>query len=576
MDFKEKIAELLAKELAIPIEQINSLLTVPPQGMGDFAFPCFISAKEQKKNPVEVAKLLAGKIKAPFLEKVEPKGPYLNFFLLKESIATQTLEGIFTEKVFEQKLGDGKVMVEYSSPNTNKPLHIGHLRNNSLGLAVSNLLESTGHKVIKANLVNDRGIHICKSMIAYKLYGKDRDPVKEKIKTDHFVGDMYVLYSKKLAEDKSIEEKASAMLKKWEEGDKETLALWKKMNKWALDGMKETYKQYGTKFDEWFLESQIFEKERGKKIIEEGLAKKVFKIEDNGAITAILEPEMPNKVLLRGDGTSLYATNDLGLTEEKFEKYKLDKAIWVVANEQDLYFKQLFKIFEKLGRKWAKNCFHLSYGYVSLPSGRMKSREGLVADADDLINEMKKLSLAEISKRYPKISKKEADSRSLSIALAAIKFYLLKNDSKKDMVFDPEKSIQFEGETGPYLQYTFARAKSIMRKATEELGEATVSEKKLAKSDFALLTHEKEKELIVELSKYPLSIKRSWTELSMHPLCHNILAIAEKFNSFYHEVSVLKADNKNETLARLALVHATTIVLKKGFELLDIEAIEEM
>jgi len=573
MDFKEQIAFILAKELNMPADKALTLLSVPPQGMGDYAFPCFIAAKEQKKNPVELSKTLAGKIKSDFLEKVESKGPYINFFLSKGELSISALEAIFSGKSLQTKLGKGKVMVEYSSPNTNKPLHVGHLRNNALGLAISNLIEATGHKVVKANLINDRGVHICKSMLAYKLFAKDKSPKDEGIKSDHFVGDMYVLFNQKLKEDPTLEEKAQGLLQKWEKGDKETIELWKKMNKWAIEGMKETYNTFGTKFDEYFFESKMFEKQSGKKVIEEGLAKGIFKHEDNGAVVAVLEPELPNKVLLRGDGTSLYATNDLGVTEEKFEKFGLDKSIWVVANEQDLYFKQLFAIFKKLGRKWADGCYHLSYGYVSLPSGRMKSREGTVADADDLILEMKKLALVEIDKRYPKLSAKKKDERALAIALSGIKFFLLKNDAKKDMVFDPEKSILFEGETGPYLQYTYARAGSILNKAEEE---QKIDLKKIRKADFSLLTHEKEKELIMELDKYSASIKRSWEELSLHPLCHHLLSVAEKFNSFYHEVSVLKANSAKEVLARLALVEATRIVLAKGMNLLDIEAIEEM
>ncbi|MFA6268548.1 MAG: arginine--tRNA ligase, partial [archaeon] len=306
--------------------------------------------------------------------------------------------------------------------------------------------------------------------------------------------------------------------------------------------------------------------------IEEGLKKGVFKKEDNGAISALLEPSLPNKVIIRGDGTSLYATNDLMLTQNKFDEFKLDKAIWVVANEQDLYFKQLFAIFEKLGRKWAKNCYHLSYGYVTLPSGKMKSREGTVVDADDLIKEIEDLAVEEISKRYPDLSEKKKQVRAHSIALAGIKFLLLKNDSKKDMVFDKVVALAFDGETGPYVQYTFARAKSILRKAQSE----GLDINKITKADFSLLTHEKEKELIIELAKYSDTIKRCWEDLSLHPLCHLLIGLSEKFNSYYHEVQVLNTEDKKNTLARLALVYATTIVIKQGLEMLDIEAIEEM
>lgn len=572
MDFEERIAKLISKEMQIGEKEAMELIVVPPKEKGDYSFPCFVHAKKLNRNPVELSNDLSKKIKADFLEKVEPVGPYLNFFLLKEKLSSVVLEGVFSEKIFQKKLGEGKIMVEYSGPNTNKPLHVGHLRNNSLGLAVSNLLKTTGFSVIRANLVNDRGIHICKSMLAYKLYGKNRDPIKEKIKTDHFVGEMYVLYNKKLKEDPSLEEKVQEMLKLWENGDKETIALWRKMNSWAIDGMKKTYDLFGSKFDHWFFESEIFKSALGKSIIEEGLKKGIFKRENNGAIIAILEPKLPNKVLLRKDGTSLYITNDLGLTQEKFEKFKLDKVIWVVGNEQELYFKQLFEIFERLGRRWAKQCYHLSYGYVSLPFGRMKSREGTVVDADDLIEEVKKLALKEVNSRYKSLENEEAQKRALSIALASIKFYLLKNDAKKDMVFYPDKSISFEGESGPYIQYTFARAKSILRKAEEE----KIDLKKIRPADFELLSNEKEKQLIMELSKFPQSIEKSWAELSMHPICHNLLSISEKFNSFYHEIPVLKAGSEKITLARLALVEATTIVIKKGLDLLDIEALEEM
>jgi arginyl-tRNA synthetase len=575
MDFKKEIAKLMISY--VEKKDAFDLLEVPPKGLGDYAFPCFVLAKQLKKSPVEISKQIEKELtnnKPSFVEKVEAKGPYINFFISSSSLSEQILEEIFSRKEIE-KLGKGKVMVEYSSPNTNKPLHLGHLRNNTLGLAISNLLEKAGHEVIKANLVNDRGVHIAKSMLAYQKFGEGKTPESEGKKSDHFVGDMYVLFNEKAKKNPALEEEAQELLKKWEEGDKETLKVWKKMNKWAIDGMKETYKEYGTKFDEWFFESEMFEKEEKnkKRIIEEGLKKGVFVKEDNGAIKAQLEKEgLPDKILLRGDGTSLYATNDLILTEAKFRDFKLDKSMWVVANEQDLYFQQLFKIFELLGRKWAKQCYHLSYGYVSLTTGKMKSREGTVVDVDDLVEEVKELARKEIEDRYPKIAKKEKEERVRKIALGAIKFYLLKNDAKKDMIFDPKESISFDGETGPYLQYTYARAKSILRKAKEE-------KIKYEKKDFGELQEEKEKELLVELSKVNDSVKKAWDSLSLHPIAHNILAIAEKFNSFYHEIQVLNEENKkNKKLinARLSLVEATSIVLKEMLALLDIEVMEEM
>jgi len=561
MDFKQKVADLIGKETGLNKAKVKELLEVPPQGFGDFAFPCFIVAKEQSKAPIKISESLANSISADFLEKVESKGPYVNFFIKKEALSKKVLEDIFENKPLI--LGKEKVMVEYSSPNTNKPLHLGHIRNNSLGLAISNLLEATGHKVIKANLINDRGVHICKSMLAYKMFGEEKTPESEGMKSDHFVGKMYVLFNQKAKKNPELEEDALEMLRKWEAGDKETVALWKKMNEWTISGMKETYETFGSKFDEWFFESEIFKEKGGMKVVEEGLKKGIFIKEDNGAVTAILEPEIQNKILVRGDGTSLYTTNDLGLTQYKFDKFKIDKSIWVVANEQDFYFKQLFKIFEKLGRPWAKNCFHLSYGYVSLTTGKMKSREGTVVDADQLIDELRQLAWREISERYPALDDAEKEKRASAISLSAIKFYFLKNDAKKDMTFDPKQSISFEGETGPYLQYTYARARSILRKAG-----------KYTKKDFELLTHDKEKELIVELAGFNNSMKKSFEQLSVHPIAHQLLKISEKFNSFYHDVPVLKGTNEKE--ARLFLVEATTMILKKGFDLLDIEALEEM
>ncbi|MFA5763607.1 MAG: arginine--tRNA ligase [archaeon] len=570
MDFKESIANLMIsyvdKDVAL------GQIVVAPNGMGDFAFPCFVLAKQLQKNPLEISKQIEKELMfnlPEFLEKVVAVGPYINFFINKSTLSNKVLANIFDSKEFE-KLGSGKVMVEYSAPNTNKPLHLGHLRNNVLGLAISNLLDATGHNVIKANLVNDRGVHICKSMLAYQKYGEGKTPESEGMKSDHFVGKMYVLFNEKLKENPTLEEEAQAMLKKWEDGDKETIKLWKKMNKWAIDGMKTTYNNYGTKFDEWFLESELFANGNKDEIIKEGLDKGVFQKEDNGAISAILEDVgLPNKILLRGDGTSLYATNDLMLTQAKFEKFKLDKAIWVVANEQDLYFKQLFKIFEKLGRSWAQNCFHLSYGYVSLTTGKMKSREGTVVDADDLLTEIYTLAKTEVDARYIDLKEAEKAKRAKAIAQGAIKFYLLKNDAKKDMVFDPKESLSFEGETGPYLQYTYARAKSILRKAKKD-------GKKYTAKNFDLLKEDKEKELITELGNFDLAIKKSWEQLSLHPLAHHLLAIAEKFNSFYHEINVLNSNSQELLNARLSLIEATTKILAKGFLILDITALEEM
>ncbi len=310
MDFGKKIVDLLSKETGLEKKLVEKIFTIPPKGLGDFAFPCFVLAKKLKKNPNDISKELVQKIgskKIVFLEKIVAEGPYINFFVSKKTLSEETLKKVFEKKSTKTK--KEKILLEYSSPNTNKPLHIGHLRNNTLGMAFSNLLMEKGHKVIRSNLVNDRGVHICKSMLAYKLFGKNRDPKKEGIKPDHFVGEMYVLFEKMNKEkpELKLEEKAQEMLVSWEKNDEETILLWKKMNKWALDGMLETYDNFGTKFDSFFYESNIF-RESGKqreKLLKKGFEKNVFRREDNGAVTAVLEPELPNKVIVRGDGTSL-------------------------------------------------------------------------------------------------------------------------------------------------------------------------------------------------------------------------------------------------------------------------------
>ncbi len=565
---KQKIAKALesALEKQLSQEEILSMLEVPPQPeMGDFAFPCFKLSKILKKAPQEISAELSTKIKLPsMVSEAKIAGPYLNFFVKKDWAAKQAISAVLKQGDLYGfgKAGRGKkVMIEYSAPNTNKPLHVGHLRNDCIGMSIGNILEATGHKVTRANLVNDRGIHICKSMLAYKKWGKGKEPNK---KSDHFVGDYYVLFNQKVKEDPSLEEEARFLLKKWENKDKETLALWKKMNAWAFKGFKETYKSFGTRFDVWLKESEFFDK--AKPIIEDGLEKGVFFEDDNGAIVAGLEHHnIPNKVVLRSDGTSIYITNDLALTKHKFEHFKLDQAIWVVASEQNLYFQQLFKIFELLGFGWAGSCKHRSYGMVYLPEGKMKSREGTVVDADNLFEDMSALAAKEVKKRYPKLSKAELEKRAKAIALAAIKFYMLKVDEARDLQFNPKESLSFEGETGPYIQYTFARAKSILRKA-----------KKPKKVDYSKLETDLEKQIVMLLYKFPQTVEKAALSLQPHLVSQHLIELATSFNSFYHSSRVLNAESEELANARLALVEAVAQVVKNGLNLLNIKPIEKM
>ncbi|MBI2076115.1 MAG: arginine--tRNA ligase [Candidatus Aenigmarchaeota archaeon] len=534
------------------------LLEQPPRGMdADLALPCFALAKEKRKDPAVIAKEIAGAMKPSGLIKlVEASGPYVNFYADWDKLGGEIIGRIIRE---DDNFGRAtrrkeKVMVEYSSPNTNKPLHVGHLRNDSLGMSISNILEFAGSNVIRTAIINDRGVHICKSMLAYKKWGNGRTPDK---KSDHFVGDFYVMFEKKLKEDPGLEEEIRQMLKKWEEGDKPTRALWKKMNSWVLGGMKETYKLFGSKFDFWTLESGIYDK--AKPLIDQGAKKGLFFKGERGDILAKLEPELPNKVVLRADGTSIYITQDMVLAKIRFEKHKIDRLIYVVASEQNLHFKQLFKILELLGYGWSKNCHHLSYGLVNLPTGRMKTREGTVVDADELIKEETELAKKEISARE-KVSKTELEKRSKEIALAAIKYYLIKIEPIKDILFDPGRAISFEGDTGPYLQYTYARAKSILRKAKKKnrIGKGVGKE---------------EIDLIKKLSQFPYIVKKCAVELKPNYLATYLFELATLFNSFYHAEKVIGSEKEAELLT---VVESVSIVLRNGLSLLGINTLERM
>ncbi len=560
MDFKNKLIGLLTKETKLNGEEVVKLISVPPdQKLGDCAFPCF----RLGKNPNDEAKKLKEKIKLPkFISKIEVAGPYLNFFWNTSNLAKETLEKIKKEK---QKYGSNKknknIVVEFCGPNTNKPLHLGHIRNMALGDSVCKLLLFNGNKVHPVNIVNDRGVHISQSMLAYQKWGKNKKPNK---KGDHFVGDYYVIFSKKAKEDEELSMKAQLLLLDWERGDKEVRELWKKMNKWVLDGFNETYKRFGIKFEKEYFESQYYEK--GKEIAYEGLKKGVLEKDRTGAIVAPLEKyNLPNKVILRGDETSVYITQDMYLAGLRQKDFKFDKLIYVVASEQRVHFQQLFKVLELLRRPYAKNLFHLSYGLVNLPSGRMKSREGNVVDADDIMDEVVNLAEKEIKKRHKKLSAKEVKRRAETIGLGAIKFFMLRTDSSRDMVFNPEESISFEGETGPYVQYAHARACSILKKKKKPSG----------KIDFDSLKEVGEKSVINLLSKFPEIVKESSDNYKPHMICRYLIELTQSFNEFYHKCQVISED-KELMKARLSLVEAVKIILANGLNLLGIQALEEM
>ena len=537
-------------------------LEVPPDPqMGDFAFACFPLSKQYRKSPQEIAKDLSRRFPTnPLIQKVVAEGPYVNFFLNKAALASQLLPAIKKqgEKYGHSSITKEKVLIEFPSPNTNKPLHLGHLRNIFLGQALSSILSCSGARVIPVNLLNDRGAHICKSMLAYEKWGKGKKPDK---KSDHFVGDFYVLYNQHASKDSELEKEVTQMLVLWEKGDKGVRALWKLLNAWAIKGFDQTFQRLGVRFEKTYKESEFYDK--AKEVVFEGLRKGIFEKGEEGEIFVDLSP-LPKKVLLRADGTSIYMTQDMYLAQEKARDFSPDRSIYIVGSEQNLHFQQLFKIFELMGFSWAKDCYHLSYGMVYLPEGKMKSREGTVVDADDLLDQMEILASTEIKKRYKDLPEKEIKKRSIMIGHGALRFYLLRVDPVRDMTYDPKESISFEGETGPYVQYTHARICSMLRKA-----------KLASKVDYSLLSTKEEKHLLSLLSSYADTIADAAKQYRPSILARYLLDVTQSFNDYYAKHQVL-CDDATLRNVRLAFVDSVRQVIANGLGLLHIEAPEEM
>ena len=495
---------------------------------------------------------------------------------------------IAVDENFGQLPPTGKtIMVEFSSPNTNKPLHLGHIRNNLLGWSVSKLLEANGHKVMKVNLVNDRGIHICKSMLAWLKTGNGETPESSGKKGDHLVGDYYVafneIYKKEVDEltaggmSKEEAEKnapslkeAQEMLLKWEQGDPEVVALWKKMNSWVYDGFAKTYADLGISFDRTYYESQTYL--LGKALVQKGLEMGIFETEADGSVWCDLTADgLDRKLLLRGDGTSVYITQDLGTAEQRFTEYHLDEHIYVVGNEQNYHFQVLKLILRKLGFDWSDNIYHLSYGMVELPEGKMKSREGTVVDADDLLEKMYNTA-RETSMELGKIDhmdEAEQDELFRTLSLGALKYFIIKVDPKKTMLFDPKESIDFNGNTGPFIQYTHARIKSILRKAAEKgLELCSVS------SEVELSP--KEIRLIKLLDMYPDKVAEGGQAHSPAVIANYAYDLAKEFNQYYHDTPILREENQNLLRSRLALLSCVAKVLVKAMDILGIRLPERM
>lgn len=590
-------AKLALKELygAEVEERLIQTQATRKEFEGDITLVTFPLLKTSHKGPEQTAEEIGCwfKERCPEVESFNVVKGFLN---IKFSLSywSNIFRSISAAEDFGTLPPTGKrVMIEFSSPNTNKPLHLGHIRNNLLGWSVSKLLEANGHEVIRVNLVNDRGIHICKSMLAWLRWGNGETPQSSGIKGDHLVGKYYVLFSnelkketKAIAAERGISEdeaerlspilkEAQAMLVKWESGDKEIRELWAKMNGWVYEGFDKTYERMGISFHRTYYESNTYLS--GKSLVNAGLERGIFERQEDGSVWCNLEPDgLDRKLLLRGDGTSVYMTQDLGTAEQRYNEYKFDELIYVVGDEQNYHFKVLKLILKKLGFDWSDAIYHLSYGMVELPEGKMKSREGTVVDADDLIEKMyqtaKETSL-ELGK-LGGIPEQEQERLFEMIGLGALKYFILKVDPKKTMLFDPKESIDFNGNTGPFIQYTHARIKSILRKAKESgviAGEESLS----VPENFSELLP-KEVEIIKLLNSYPVRIKEAGDAHSPALVANFIYDLAKEFNQYYQSVSILKESDSQRLLFRLAMLKEIAFVLRKGMLILGIELPERM
>ncbi|MBR2153769.1 MAG: arginine--tRNA ligase [Bacteroidaceae bacterium] len=488
------------------------------------------------------------------------------------------------------------VMIEYSSPNTNKPLHLGHVRNNLLGSALARIVEAGGNRVVKTNIVNDRGIHICKSMLAWLKYGNGETPASSGKKGDHLIGDYYVAFDKhyraecealakeyvasgmdaEAAKEKAKQEaplikEAHEMLVKWEQNDPEVRALWRQMNEWVYAGFDETYRMMGVSFDKIYYESETYLE--GKQKVLEGLEKGLFYRREDGSVWADLTSDgLDEKLLLRSDGTSVYMTQDIGTAKLRYEDYPIDKMIYVVGNEQNYHFQVLSILLDRLGFKWGKDLVHFSYGMVELPNGKMKSREGTVVDADDLMAAMIEDAYTASADKMKTLDMPEAEAREVArmVGLGALKYFILKVDARKNMLFNPEESIDFNGNTGPFIQYTYARIQSILRKAADqgiEIPEALPT---------SISISEKETTLIQKLSQFPAAVAQAGTDYSPSGICNYCYELTKEFNQFYHDFTILGETNSDVRLFRLSLAKAVAKVSKLGMSLLGIEMPERM
>lgn len=585
---KEDIKKAILKNFDVVADDII-LQPTKKEFEGFYTFVTFSLSKAARRAPAEIGQIIGADLQenSALVSHFNVVQGFLNL-----SLSDVTWRNLFSDIQSAEAFGtfpsNGQsVMVEFSSPNTNKPLHLGHLRNNFLGDSLSRILKASGYDVIKTCLVNDRGIHICKSMLAYRELGNGETPESSGLKGDHLAGKYYVQFDKEykaqikqLVEEGLTEEvaakkapwmlEAQRLLVLWENNDKETVDLWNKMNGWVYDGFRQTYDKIGVSFDKTYYESNTYL--LGKDIIEEGLQNGVFfKKEDNSVWIDLKEEGLDEKLVLRGDGTSVYITQDLGTTELKNSDFHNNRYLWVVGNEQDYHFKVLFAILKRLGRTYADGCYHISYGMVDLPSGKMKSREGTVVDADELVSQMVQTAATRTQElgKIDDFQSEEAVRLYDQLALGALKYFLLKVDPKKRMLFNPEESIDFQGHTGPFIQYTYARIRSIIRKAEQaELTGSIPSE--------TYQMHAAERELIFALSQYPNRVAAAANEFAPSVISLYAFELAKTYNQFYAEVSIFSDPNPEAVKFRIALSKVVSETIHHALELLGIEVPERM
>ena len=590
-EVKKGLEELYGQQVPDNLVQLQE---TRPEFEGQLTLVVFPLLKMSHKKPEDTAQDIGQYLVSKFPEIISKFNVIKGFLNLTISSAQwiELLQSIQQDDSFGFIPVTDKsplVMIEYSSPNTNKPLHLGHVRNNLLGWALANVMQANGNKVVKTNIVNDRGIHICKSMLAWLKYGNGETPESSGKKGDHLIGDYYVAFDKHYREqvkelvaqgmdedvaknEAPLMKEAHAMLVKWEQNDPEVRALWHKMNEWVYEGFDETYKALGVSFDKIYYESNTYLE--GKEKVEEGLKKGLFYRREDGSVWADLTKEgLDEKLLLRSDGTSVYMTQDIGTAKLRFQDYPIDKMIYVVGNEQNYHFQVLSILLDKLGFKWGKDLVHFSYGMVELPNGKMKSREGTVVDADDLIATMisnaRQMSKDKVNK-LENITETEAQEIARIVGMGALKYFILKVDARKNMLFNPEESIDFNGNTGPFIQYTYARIRSILRKATESgiiVPEKLPTDTELNDKEIALIQH---------LQGFAAAVSQAGADYNPSCIANYCYELVKEYNQFYHDFSVLREEDEKKRFIRLSLSAAVSQVIKNGMGLLGIEVPERM